>query len=75
MIANLSPLTANKTQTLSRTHIHAHSRKTRGGGGYTFRVQLVGLLTTWILVFLQTLATKTLQHMRSFAENVPKKPH
>ena len=32
-------------------------------------------LTTWILVFLKTLATKTLQHMRSFAENVPKKPH
>lgn len=32
-------------------------------------------LTTWILVFLETLATKTLQHMRSFAENVPKKPH
>ena len=32
-------------------------------------------LTTWVLVFLKTLATKTLQHMRSFAENVPKKPH
>lgn len=33
------------------------------------------LLTSWVLVFLKTLATKTLQHMRSFAENVPKKPH
>lgn len=33
-------------------------------------------LTSWVLVFLEAPATKTLQHMRSFAENVvPNKPH
>ena len=28
------------------------------------------LLTSWVLVFLKTLATKTLQHMRSFAPSL-----
>ena len=42
------------------THTHTHTTK----------------LTSWVLVFLEAPATKTLQHMRSFAENVvPNKPH
>lgn len=73
MIADLSPLQTNKRITQMHTHTGSHARNKAGsqrtGGIMGFE------LTTWILVFLKTLATKTLQHMRSFAENVPKKPH
>lgn len=60
-----------QTQTLS----HTHSRTTPAPSETEECRHNGDELTTWILVFLKTLATKTLQHMRSFAENVPKKPH
>ena len=50
------------TYTHTLTHSHTHTQTTK--------------LTSWVLVFLEAPATKTLQHMRSFAENVvPNKPH
>ena len=72
MIADLSLLQqTNKRIAQIHTHarttpVHSETEECRNNGDE---------LTTWILGFLKTLATKTLQHMRSFAENVPKKPH